>query len=79
MQSKFSVQLDPRFPLLLLVVDPPLKPLLDGPDELPDEDVDELDVDPPGPSPFVVVVQAEKAARGRTSAIVDFMEGRLPC
>ena len=43
----------------------------DEPEELDEEEVD-------GPSPFVVVVQATNKRR-EPSAIVDFMEGRLPC
>lgn len=82
MQSKFSVQLDPRFPLLLLVVEPPLTPLV--PDELPEEEVDEPDVEladePPGPSPLTVDSQAKsKSANESAHATVHFMEGRLPC
>ena len=47
----------------------------------PEDDVDEpeLDDDPPGPVPFVVEVQAEKTARMKTSATVDFIPERLPC
>jgi hypothetical protein len=47
------------------------------PEELPPEELlPEDDVEPPGPSPFVVEVHATSKS-AKTS--VDFITGRLPC
>jgi hypothetical protein len=85
LQSNASLHASPAPPLLVVdppEVDVPLNPLelLEPPDDEPlddDDDDVELDVEPPGPSPFTVVVHATS---GRASATTtDFMTDRLPC
>lgn len=61
-------------PLLLLPLDVDA-PVVD-PDDVDEPEVDD-DVDVLGPSPFVVVVQAER--RTSASACVDFIPARVPC
>jgi hypothetical protein len=69
--SKLSTHAEPRFPLLLLVVDPlPLTPLdvlvPDVPEDEPLDDAEldvELDVELLGPSPFTVDVHARGTTR----------------
>jgi hypothetical protein len=85
--SKLSVKLAPRLPLLLLLALVPLTPpdvlVPDVPDD-DDDDVDpedealDVELEVPGPSPFVVVLHATKTRRD-PSASADFMERRLPC
>jgi hypothetical protein len=74
---------DPPLPLLLVPLMPlePVPPEDDGPpdeDEKPDDELLD-DVEPPGPSPFTVVVQADASPRTTATAIADFMERRVPC
>jgi hypothetical protein len=75
-QSKFSTHALPRsaVPLLLvLLLGPPLE---DEVPETPDDDVDPDELDPRGPSPFVVDEQPMSRSVNTT---VDFIPERLPC